>query len=67
VEVQGDRIQDKCIELPPRAGIVIRCMLDDWFTAQLGELEMRNRWLTAGVLLLPALGCVLFLSLSRKV
>lgn len=65
VEIKGDSIQDRTIELSPRRSIVLESRLKDLFIAHIGELAMENRGFTTFLLLLVGLSCV-FSSFCRK-
>jgi len=65
VDVRGDSIEDKCIELPPRAWIVVQSKFKAWFIADMGVLVAKNYWISSGILLSLSLFCV-FLIRWRK-
>ncbi len=66
VEVGGGAVKDTKVELPPRAGIMIRSLMDDWLIAHLGEFAIRNRLIALLVILSAAAVCVYFIALTRK-
>jgi predicted phosphodiesterase len=65
VEIDGDSVEDRCIELPPRAGPLVQSLLKDWFIAHIGAFAVKNPCSFSGILLLLGAGCF-FLAISSK-
>ena len=66
VEVGEGAVKDTQVELPPRAGLVIVSLVNDWLIAHLGEFAIRNRLITLLMILSAAAGCVYFIALASK-
>jgi len=66
VEVQGQKITDRCIELQPQLSVVCKSLVDDWLIAHLGRLATMNVWVTAIVSSASALCCALLVWLAIR-
>jgi len=66
VEVKKDSVQDQCIELPPRVGIVVQSRFKDNMIAHVGEFARENPWYFSGVLLVLGLSSAFFIIWLKK-
>jgi hypothetical protein len=66
VEVNEQGISDRCFVLPPRVGILVKSLVNDWLIAHVGRQAADNPLVASVLMLLTGFGAIYSIILSRR-